>query len=189
MDRNNLFIILAVSALLLATSICCTSYGRKDAEQSKEYVVDFYDKLLGKQDFDTLDIWDSKKQVIVNQKDVLTQGYSFEELREMVEKSETYTDGEWMDTIVHISFPNGNDLYFQLTEGWSLNEIWLPDGSNLWSPSFSYKRPAIIRSDLLELGENPRKAWKRFAGDGVLEQRRAVFLYPCVRTGMGHGLP
>lgn len=147
-------------------------------KSAKKYVVDFYNKLLGKQDFDTLDIWESKKQVIVNQKDVLTQGYHLEEIKEIVDRGETFIEGELFDMIVHVSFPNDNDLYFQLTEGWSLHEIWLPDGSNLWTPSLLYKRPAIIRSDLLELVKIHEKPGKDSRVMGFLNRDELFFFTP-----------
>ncbi len=80
-------------------------------------------------------IWDSKE--------ILTQGYSLSEIEKIVKKAKVFTDGEWLDSIIEISFPNKKTVYLEYTE-LTLNSIWLPDGTDAFTPTWHFYRPGII---------------------------------------------
>ena len=124
---------------------CMGGRSVKSISYSQTCVLEFYQKLLTNQDFLDYALFPERQAIIVKNKEELSQGYNINEIRKIVEESRFFTDGEWMDTTVMLSFPNGHDIYFQLTDG-VLNHIWMSDGRDLMSKPISlYRRPAIIR--------------------------------------------
>ena len=86
------------------------------------------------------------KLVLLREKE-LTQGYALNDIFKLIDNAHAFTDGEWMDTIVALSFPNGNTIYHQISDGGGWNHIWLADGYDALAPFSSpwmWTRIALI---------------------------------------------
>ena len=100
---------------------------------TKSVIKKFYKKLIRGENLQSLELGPSEVKNILSMKAAITQGYDWDVVCQVIDKAKAYTDGEWMDTIVALSFPNGNPVYHQLTDGSYWNDIWLPDGNGVFS--------------------------------------------------------
>ena len=116
------------------------------APMTRSVIKKFYKKLVQGEEMKSLSLDSYRAQLLRSKKQLLTQGYDLNMIYKVIDKAKAYTDGEWMDTIVALSFPNGNTVYHQLTDGlW--NHVWLPNGHDAFDTSLtpsSYKRIAMI---------------------------------------------
>lgn len=117
------------------------------APMTKSVIKKFYKKLFRGENLQSLELGPSEVKNILSMKAAITQGYDWDVVCQVIDKAKAYTDGEWMDTIVALSFPNGNTVYHQLTGGSYWNHLWLPDGNcvfTLSSTPIQYMRIAMI---------------------------------------------
>lgn len=87
------------------------------APMTKSVIKKFYKKLIRGENLQSLELGPSEVKNILSMKAAITQGYDWDVVCQVIDKAKAYTDGEWMDTIVALSFPNGNTVYHQLTGG------------------------------------------------------------------------
>lgn len=123
----------------------CYAQGNSNGKwpSTKTMTIDFYRCLLNNISPIKYTPYPEIEYRIWDTKDILTQGYSLSEIEKVVKKAKVFTDGEWLDSIIEISFPNKNIVYLEYTE-LTLNRIWLPDGTDAFTPTWHFYRPGII---------------------------------------------
>lgn len=119
----------------------------EDCRMTKECLISFYEKLLNNQDDEVFVLTREKLDTIRHHRDLLTKGYTLNEIKSFIENARWFTDGEYCDTTIELTFPNGNVLYYQVSDAFTLNHLWLGDGRELGS-SWLYRRPACIKDSL-----------------------------------------
>lgn len=116
------------------------------APMTKNEIKRFYRKLIQGEEMKSMLIDPPQIKSILDKKQALTQGYDLKTIYHVINNARAFTDGEWLDTIVALSFPNKNVIYFENTEAY-IYRIWLPDGSdalNYSSYPYLFMRIAII---------------------------------------------
>lgn len=116
------------------------------APYTRSEIKDFYRCLVQGLTMKTMLIRDDIIKTVISKEDEITQGYDLDDIYRIIDDATAFTDGEWIDTIVALSFPNGNTIYHQLSDG-AYNHIWLPNGCCLFDNSsnpWMFMRPAII---------------------------------------------
>ncbi|WP_288277149.1 hypothetical protein [uncultured Prevotella sp.] len=116
------------------------------APMTKNEIKRFYRKLIQGEEMKSMLINPPQIKSILDKKQALTQGYDLKTIYHVINNARAFTDGEWLDTIVALSFPNKNVIYFENAEAY-IYRIWLPDGSdalNYSSYPYLFMRIAII---------------------------------------------
>lgn len=141
-----LLFLLTLQLFSQVRSVDIIAKDRLDAPCTKHEIKKFYRCLMRGLDMKPILTWDDRIKAVILKKDELTQGYDLDAIYKIVDEASVFTDGEWIDTIVALSFPNGNTVYHQLSDG-SWNRIWLPNGTDVFdisSTPWMFMRPAII---------------------------------------------
>ena len=142
-----LILALFASILMLSCKKSNSSFSSDDCKMTKECLISFYEKLMRNQDDEVFVRTREYLDTIRHHHGLLTQGYTLSEIMTFIADARWFTDGEYCDTTVALSFPNGNILYYQVSDAFTLNHLWLGDGKELGS-SWSYRRPACIKDSL-----------------------------------------
>jgi hypothetical protein len=130
-----------------------------DAPYTKHEIIEFYRCLVHGIDMKPILTWDDRIKAVISREHELTQGYDLNVIYKIIDEAVAFTDGEWVDTIIALWFPNGNTVYHQLSDG-SWNHIWLPNGTDAFDMSsrpWFFMRPAIIndRDGYVNIREAP----------------------------------
>ena len=142
---TKLFTIFAVLFLIAQES---TAQNR--CSSCRDFVYTFYLNLYGdnkiyEKDLIAMGISSSEWAFYTKKRDQLTQGIDFDNMKKVINQSITCYDGDWIDSLVFLSFPNAETICFQLSDfSPMLNRIWLPNGQKEFGNISLLKRPAII---------------------------------------------
>ena len=118
----------------------------ESAPITRREIKEFYRRLIMGLDMTPLLLNPPQIKSVISKRNAITQGYDLDSICKIIDNAPAFTDGEWIDTIVALSFPNGNVIYHQLSDG-AWNHIWLPNGNCLFDNSstpWMFMRPAII---------------------------------------------
>ena len=141
---KNISITVVIVSCLSCYMICYAQGGSNEKLPStKTMTIDFYKCLVNNKSPIKYTPYPEIEYRIWDAKNILTQGYSYSEIEKAVKKAKVFTDGEWLDSIIAISFPNKNTVYLEYTET-TLSSIWLPDGTDAFTPTWHFYRPGII---------------------------------------------
>ena len=152
--------------------------GKQWESDGRSFILELYKRLIHGQDLTMIILYDDFLiNNIHHHQHQLLQNCSEETIISLVEKSDSFTDGMWLDTIYRVHFPNGADIYFQITNALAINHIWLPDGTDICYSGIYFYRPAIINDPdgFVNIRE---KADKNSRIVGKLKERELFYFTP-----------
>ena len=147
--KKKVFILMCLCLQLFLQGIPAENIVEDDvfASNTKRRIKTFYSMLIQNKKMDLLHFKPYEIKSILSKKQIITQGYDLKTICKIIDEAKAFTDGERWDTIVALSFPNGNTVYHQLGEGVLWSYIWLPDGKEVFDTSsepYLFMRIAII---------------------------------------------
>lgn len=138
------------TVLMTVSFLFCVESHAQNCSSCREFVRTFYTMLFENHNISEdsllhMGILSSEWPDIKRHREQLTRGLNLEELEDIINHSKTCYDGDWIDSLVLLCFPNDDFIYFQLSDNPpALNRIWVRDGQGVFTDISGLKRPAII---------------------------------------------
>ena len=110
--KKKVFIQIYLCLQLFCLGITAENVAKDDvsAPMTKNEIKRFYRKLIQGEEMKSMLINPPQIKSILDKKQALTQGYDLKTIYHVINNARAFTDGEWLDTIVALSFPRMQKL-------------------------------------------------------------------------------